>query len=152
MMYLFVFVLIFIVSLIYQICKPMYEGVPTSELKYFYVSDNGHTVNVYPLNKLPGEYLEFYIAGWKYRQNIENYLGEFVADLVPEPRNKYDKNAIKIVACRDGHHVGYVPANLTSTIRMKRTLPCVCFCYIGKRRDSDGVHYFTSCYINTPGI
>ena len=140
------FVFVFIIVLIYQFCKS--DGVPQAGLKYFSVSKTGDYINIYPLDKMPGEFLEFQIAGCKYRKDIDNYLGEFVADLVPEPRNKFDRNAIKIVACRDGHHVGYVPQNMTTAIRAARTLPCVCFCYIAKRNGQ----YITSCFVNTPGL
>lgn len=37
------------------------------------------------------------------------------AKLIPEPTNKYDKNAIKIVV--DGVKIGYVPAEMTGTIK-----------------------------------
>lgn len=35
--------------------------------------------------------------------------------LIPEPDNEYDKNAIKVVA--DGVHIGYVPSKETATIK-----------------------------------
>lgn len=36
-------------------------------------------------------------------------------ELIPEPNNQYDKNAIKIVA--DGEHIGYVPKAKCKTVK-----------------------------------
>ena len=142
MIYIYVFIIIFVVSLIYQIAKSDCK-IKYGPHKYFFV---GKT-DVYPLDKYPGEVLEFPIAGIGYQKNIDNYLGEFVGTLKAEPRNKYDKNAIKVIAL-DGHKVGYVPRNMTSDVRWYRELPCTCFCFIAKT--SDG--YLSKCYINTPSI
>ena len=37
------------------------------------------------------------------------------AELIPEPDNKHDKNAIKVIV--SGIHVGYVPRNLTANVK-----------------------------------
>lgn len=114
------------------------------ELQYFCTKDKGYHVSVWPkdagMQNL--DYLEFEIAGMSYRENIDSYLGEHAGTLEPEPTNPYDANAIKILA-DDGHHVGYVPKDMTSEIRKSTTLPCTCYFYIG---DNDGT-YFSDCYI-----
>ncbi len=56
------------------------------------------------------------IAGINYRGNLKSYVGEFKGVLVPEPKNDYDPNAIKIV-CEDGKHLGYIAENMTQEVR-----------------------------------
>jgi HIRAN domain. len=113
-------------------------------LRFFVVTKTHGYVNIYVNDPDYYSHIEFYIAGVQYRKNIDNYLGEFMGNLVPEPRNPHDRNAIKIVAM-DGHHVGYVPKNMTAKIRAARTLPCPCYCFIAKHRGQ----YLTSCWIKT---
>jgi len=115
---------------------------PIKELDYFCIKDKGYHVSVWPKAQRIGDYLEFNIAGMNYRTDINNYLGEFVGTLEAEPTNPYDSNAIKILAS-DGHHVGYVPKDMTSEVRNIATLPCPCYCYIGC---NDGT-YFSDCYM-----
>ena len=117
---------------------------PVQNLKYFCVKDKGYHVTVWPKDQLIGDYQEFNIAGLSHRDNIDNYLGECVGTLEPEPTNEYDPNAIKVIA-HDGHHVGYVPMDQTQHVRNFTTLPCPCYIYIGK---NDGI-YFSDCYITT---
>jgi hypothetical protein len=118
------------------------SDAPVQELEYFCIKDKGYHVTVWPNNISQFDIVEFNIAGMSHRDNIDNYLGEFKGTLEAEPTNAYDPNAIKVLA-PDGHHLGYVPANMTSEIRNEATLPCPCFCYIG---ENDGV-YFSDCYI-----
>ena len=113
------------------------------ELKYFCIKDKGYHVTVWPKDQYIPDYLEFEIAGMSYRNNIDDYLGEHKGTLEAEPRNEYDPNAIKILA-EDGHHVGYVPKDMTASIREFTTLPCTCYFYIGY---NDGT-YFSDAYIN----
>lgn len=56
------------------------------------------------------------IAGINYRGNLSAYVGDFNGVLVPESKNDYDPNAI-MIKCEDGKHLGYVPENLTDTVR-----------------------------------
>ena len=112
------------------------------ELQYFCIKDKGYNVTVWPKDNRIGEVLEFTIAGMSYRDDIDEYLGEHVGTLEAEPTNEYDPNAIKILA-EDGHHVGYVPKDMTSEIRSSATLPCTCYFYIGENADT----YFSDCYI-----
>lgn len=60
-----------------------------------------------------GECEVFSIAGINYRGDITSALGTKEAQLVPEPTNPHDPNAIRIELA-DGTHVGYIPANQTS--------------------------------------
>jgi hypothetical protein len=113
-------------------------------LRYFCIKDKGYHVSVWP--KYQGfqgiDYIEFNIAGITHGEHVDDHLGEFVANLEPEPTNPYDEKAIKIVTS-EGHRVGYVPKDQTTYVRDFATLPCRCYCYIGT---NDGM-YFTDCYI-----
>jgi hypothetical protein len=112
------------------------------EIKYFCIKDKGYHTSVWPKDYDQFDVVEFSIAGISFRDNIDKYVGEFVGVLDAEPTNPYDANAIKVLA-GDGHHVGYVPKDMTAEVRKAVTLPCPCFCYIGKR---NGI-YFSCCYI-----
>ena len=115
---------------------------PVQKLQYFCIKDKGYHVTVWPKDNRIGEVLEFTIAGMSYRDDIDDYLGEHVGTLEAEPTNEYDHNAIKILT-EDGHHVGYVPKDITSEVRKSTTLPCTCYFYIGENAGT----YFSDCYI-----
>lgn len=117
-------------------------NAPVQQLKYFCIKDKGYHVSVWPKDYDQFDVVEFSIAGISHRDGIDDYIGEFVGILQPEPTNPYDPNAIKVLA-KDGHHVGYVPKDQTQYVRDFATLPCRCYCYIGT---NDGM-YFTDCYI-----
>jgi hypothetical protein len=123
------------------------SDAPVQELEYFCIKDKGYHVTVWPNNISQFDIVEFNITGMSHRDNIDNYLGEFKGTLEAEPNNAYDANAIKVLA-PDGHHLGYVPKDMTDEIRDNATLPCPCFCYIG---ENDGV-YFSDCYILRPNV
>ena len=118
------------------------SDAPIQELQYFCIKDKSYHVTVWPKDYDQFDIVEFNIAGISYRDNIDDYLGEFKGTLEAEPTNEYDPNAIKVLAA-DGHHVGYVPKDMTSEIRDEATLPCSCYCYIGC---NDGI-YYSDCYI-----
>jgi hypothetical protein len=118
------------------------HDVPIQRLEYFCIKDKGYHVSVWPKDQSQFDIVEFNIAGLSYRDNIDNYLGEFVGTLEAEPTNPYDPNAIKILSS-DGLHVGYVPKDITAEVRDAANLPCPCYCYIGC---NDGT-YFSDCYI-----
>lgn len=111
-------------------------------LEHFCIIDHGYHVTVWPKDYNQFEVVQFNIAGMSYRENIDDYLGEFKGTLEAEPTNEYDSNAIKVLAA-DGHHVGYVPKDMTKEVMDNAQLPCPCFCYIG---ENDGI-YFSECYI-----
>lgn len=67
----------------------------------------------------------------KYRYRTILYRYTFTTSpvtLIPDPRNKVDPNAIKIVVA--GHHIGFVPAESTAEVKalmaQKRDLPILC--------------------------
>lgn len=117
---------------------------PIQHLQYFCVKDKGYHVSVWPKDKgFQGiDYVQFCIAGITHGEHVNEHLGEFIANLVPEPTNPYDHEAIQIVT-ENGHRIGYVPRDITSKIRAFTSLPCTCYCYIGQH---DGT-YFSDCYI-----
>ena len=92
------------------------SDAPVQELQYFCIKDKGYHVTVWPKDYNHFDMVRFNIAGIEYRGNLDNYLGEFVGTFEAEPANKYDPNAIKILA-HDGHHVGYVPKDMTAEVR-----------------------------------
>ena len=118
------------------------EEAKIQMLEHFCLVDHGYHVTVWPKDYNQFEVVQFNIAGMSYRENIDDYLGEFKGTLEAEPDNQYDPNAIKVLAA-DGHHVGYVQKDMTSEVRNSADLPCPCFCYIG---ENNGV-YFSECYI-----
>ena len=118
------------------------SDAPVQKLQYFCIKDKGYHVSVWPKDHYQPDIIEFDIAGMSYRENIDDYFGEFKGTLEAEPTNTYDPNAIKILA-PDGHHVGYVPKDMTADVRKYATLPCTCYFYIG---ENDGI-YFSDCYI-----
>ena len=142
-MYVCVFVVVFLVVLVAQQIGSANSTLKTGAHKYFYVSRNKGGINIYPLNKHFGEYLDFYIAGINYSEYAESHIGEFVGELKAEPKNKFDQNAIKIVDL-SGHKIGYVPKELTNDVRRHRKLPCTCFCYVARYKGK----YYTRCFIN----
>jgi hypothetical protein len=121
---------------------PLPNEPVVQELQYFCIKDKGYHITVWPKDNRIGEVLEFAIAGMSYRDDIDEYLGEHVGTLEAEPTNKYDPNAIKILT-GDGHHVGYVPKDMTAEVRKHSKLPCRCYFYIGENEGT----YYSDCYI-----
>ena len=122
--------------------NPLPNEPVVQELQYFCIKDKGYHVTVWPKDNRIGEVIEFTVAGMSYRDDIDEYIGEHVGTLEAEPTNEYDPNAIKILA-EDGHHVGYVPKDMTSEVRNSAKLPCTCYFYIGENAGT----YFSDCYI-----
>jgi len=77
---------------------------------------------------------QFDLAGtWNYTDGISKMMKNPDSKilLVPEPTNRYDKNAIKVVAVVKGWFgfssekiLGYVPKHLTAQVRHARELGC----------------------------
>lgn len=65
---------------------------------------------------LQSSILTYNIAGINFRRGLSNYIGDFTGELRPEPKNKYDHNAIAIHHS-DGKHLGYIHADCTDEIR-----------------------------------
>ena len=120
------------------------SNAPIQELHYFCIKDKGYHVSIWPKDQgYQGlDYIEFNIAGITHGEHVDDHLGEFIANLIPDPTNPYDSNAIKIVTV-NGNRIGYVPKSMTQDVRDFAKLPCQCYCYIGT---NDGM-YFSDCYI-----
>ena len=86
---------------------------------------------------------EFSIAGINHRKGIAAYVGDLDCALVPEPTNEFDPNAIKVVA-EDGHHLGYIPTDMTDRVRWltAKEFPYRCEGYIKQCVDEDDGHTF----------
>lgn len=118
------------------------SDAPVQQFQYFCIKDKGYHVSVWPRDHHQTDIVEFALAGISYCKDIDNYLGEFEGTLEAEPDNQYDPNAIKVLA-PDGHHVGYVPGDMTAVIRASVALPSPCFVYIGENNG----HYFSDAYV-----
>lgn len=89
------------------------------------------------------------VAGMSFRQGMSRYKGFIDAALVPEPKNEFDPNAIKVVAI-DGHHLGYIPADQTDFVRSLtgESFPYRCKCdVIEGYNDDDEKTYHGFVYI-----
>ena len=79
---------------------------------------------------------EFYVAGVQYHElkNIINDLKEGSAlNLVPEPTNSYDPNAVKITYKQDKDEevmIGYVPKRFSSEVAAALTISDKATCVI----------------------
>lgn len=78
------------------------------------------------------------VAGMNFQHGISRYKGFIDAALVPEPKNEFDPNAIKVVAI-DGHHLGYIPAEQTDFVRSltRESFPYRCKCDVKEGVDDD---------------
>ena len=80
------------------------------------------------------------IAGINFRKGIKNLAGTyFDVRIEPEPKNKYDKNAIKILKADDGRHLGYIPADETEHVRefIKDDFTCHCRAFVEEGEEYD---------------
>ena len=104
--------------------------------------ENGSWSSPYP------QLLALPIAGINYRSGIKNVVGPAKARLVPDPKNEFDPDAIKVIH-ESGTHVGFIPADHTDDIR--DLIPCYAMCDIEEATDKiDDRTYFRGwLYINT---
>ena len=89
------------------------------------------------------------VAGMSFRQGMSRYKGFIDAALLPEPKNEFDPNAIKVVAI-DGHHLGYIPADQTDFVRSLtgESFPYRCKCEVIEGcNDDDEKTYHGFVYI-----
>ena len=110
----------------------------------------------WPERRSDGGYLSIFdnlrilkVAGMNFRQGVGRYKGFIDVALVPEPKNEFDPNAIKVVA-PDSHHIGYVPAEQTDFVRSlaANEFPYRCKCdVIEGLNDDDEKFYFGFLYI-----
>ena len=118
----------------------------SQELKSFCIKDKGYHVSVWPKDVYQPDFIEFEIAGITHHADVAmKHLGESMALLVAEPDNPYDPNAIRVMTS-DWQLLGYVPRDMTATIREQVSLSCPCCVYIGYREDDD--IFYTDAYIN----
>ena len=64
---------------------------------------------------------------------------ELDAQLVADPKNKYDQHAIEIIHAEGYKHLGYIPADETSAVRefINNQLPYPCRAHIVEKYDYD---------------
>ena len=146
---------VFAIGLIWYTFKPVPGRAPQEpvqiptidydHLQYFGARDNGNYVSVWPLDRGDVAF-ECNMTGCYYRNDIQNYVGEFKGYLMAEPGNRHDSNAIKVMAA-DGHCVGYIPRNKTKAIRENHRLPCDCYFFIDIRMGDEGPLFFTCVYL-----
>ena len=76
------------------------------------------------------------------------YTGRNTVALVPEPKNEFDPQAIKVVA-EDGHHLGYVHRHQTDMVRSwaAGVFPMYCTCRIEQHEDDGDGHRFYTGFI-----
>lgn len=88
------------------------------------------------------EIMEVKIAGINYRRNMKDYVGQFSGNLVAEPNNEYDPEAIAIKCGRK--KMGYIPENQTAQVRefVGGVLPYNCDGMITDDYDGNGRHYY----------
>ena len=88
------------------------------------------------------------IAAINHRQAISHYKGRNTVALVPEPKNEFDPNAIKVIA-EDGHHLGYIHRDQTDMVRSwaHDKFPHYCICMIQEHDDEDDGHRFYTGYL-----
>lgn len=99
----------------------------------------------WPEKRGDGGYLSLYdnlrilkIAGINYRQNIKGYTGRIESALVPDPKNEYDPDAIKVIA-EDGHMLGFIRRDQTDMVRSwtGEKFPYYCRSFIHEISDDD---------------
>ena len=88
------------------------------------------------------------VAGINHRDGIVRYTGRNTVALVPEPKNEFDPQAIKVVA-EDGHHLGYIRRDQTDMVRSwaRDEFPMYCTCRIEQREDDGDGHRFYTGFI-----
>ena len=88
------------------------------------------------------------VAGINHRDGIVRYTGRNTVALVPEPKNEFDPQAIKVVA-EDGHHLGYIRRDQTDMVRSwaRDEFPMYCTCRIEQHEDDGYGHRFYTGFI-----
>lgn len=83
------------------------------------------------------------IAGINHRKDINRYMGRNTAAIVPEPKNEFDPNALKVIA-EDGHHLGYVGRDHQETVRSwsHERWPYYCEAIIRDAHEDDGTTFY----------
>lgn len=83
------------------------------------------------------------IAGINHRQNVGLYTGRNTVAIVPEPKNEFDPNALKVIA-EDGHHLGYVGRDHQEMVRSwsHERWPYYCEAVIRDAHEDDGTTFY----------
>ena len=83
------------------------------------------------------------IAGINHRQNINRYTGRNTVAIVPESKNEFDPNALKVIA-EDGHHLGYVSRDHQEMVRSwsRERWPYYCEAVIRDAHEDDGTTFY----------
>lgn len=83
------------------------------------------------------------IAGINHRQNVNRYTGRNTVAIVPEPKNEFDPNALKVIA-EDGHHLGYVGRDYQEMVRSwcHERWPYYCEVVIRDAHEDDGTTFY----------
>ena len=129
-----------------QELEAMRQALKAWDYRTYRAIANGSYTGPLPQQTADNQYTRMYpdiyrtkIAGINYRRGIRNLAGMYFAcRLEAEPRNKYDKNAIRILH-DDGRHLGYIPAAETAFVRkfLNNQLPYDrCKCHIDEGEDS----------------
>ena len=83
------------------------------------------------------------IAGINHRQQVDRYTGRNTVAVVPEPKNEFDPNALKVIA-EDGHHLGYVGRDHQEMVRSwsHERWPYYCEAIIRDAHEDDGTTFY----------
>ena len=83
------------------------------------------------------------IAGINHRQQGDRYTGRNTVAVVPEPKNEFDPNALKVIA-EDGHHLGYVGRDHQEMVRSwcHERWPYYCEAVIRDAHEDDGTTFY----------
>ena len=83
------------------------------------------------------------IAGINHRQNVGRYTGRNTVAIVPEPKNEFDPNALKVIA-EDGHHLGYISRDHQDMVRSwcHDRWPYYCEAVINDAHEDDGTTFY----------
>lgn len=83
------------------------------------------------------------IAGINHRQQVDRYMGRNTVAVVPEPKNEFDPNALKVIA-EDGHHLGYVGRDHQEMVRSwsHERWPYYCEAIIRDAHEDDGTTFY----------
>lgn len=104
----------------------------------------GHWTNIYP------DLYHTSIAGINYCRGINDLAGVyFDAILIPDPKNEYDANAIKIVHAEDERQLGFIPASETQSVRdfVKNIFPFPCRAHVDEYEEWDALKECESTYL-----
>lgn len=94
----------------WQTHNAIINGTYTGPLPEYIVAN--HWTDLYP------DLYHTRIAGINFRRGIKNLAGTyFDALLIDDPKNKFDKNAIKIIHATDSRHLGFIPSDETDDVR-----------------------------------